>query len=613
MKGATGIFSGELRGATGIFSGELQGATGVFTGSITAQSGTIGGFTINTNNLTSANESVILDGTNGKITAENIELGNGAEVRDQISFKGADGTVAYLQNPTLHDGVVLNAGDIKLRTSGVLEFGDIKIFGDQTNPTIKSSLWTIDKDKAVFNNVIAQGGTIENVVFKNSTIQGAGGIMFFKPSYSGTSVSNPNPSTDIETVFTVEETGLTVGDHVIVNGQEGDVTTVEQTKVTISGVKFGENKTVTIIKLYNNKLVDGAINLTDNLLIGVNSLRAEQSQNETTGKNQDCHLFRGGLTVTLPTVITKTIDTGETQTVVEYPNKPNLFIGDLYPITGKPGYGLYGDNVYLNGTLTTKVKSDNSPTYAGVNTIDGYNVDENLFKDKDASQKIVFWAGSIGEDKLSVQKAPFQVTDKGNLYAKAGTFTDSVFSNSRIEGSEIRGADIYTARIHGWIPEDGGNKSGELSVYNTSNGIVFREEPTNPGEIGTELFSIGENGLKTSEKNFITVGQSIVFSGDNFEINRISSKISLSENKLSYFSLGPKGDIIGDTSIKFSKDDFSIDITNSNKFLVEANKVTSKEIFLAQKNVLFGNSLEYRKITENKTEVGYDLYIKTST
>ena len=609
LKGATGIFSGELRGATGIFSGELQGATGVFTGSITAQSGTIGGFTINTNNLTSANESVILDGTNGKITAENIELGNGAEVRDRISFKGADGTVAYLQNPTLHDGIVLNAGDIKLRTSGVLEFGDIKIFGDKTNPTIKSSLWTIDKDKAIFNNVIAQGGTIENVVFKNSTVQGAGGIMFFKPSYSGTSVS----STDTKTVFIVEETGLKVGDHVIVNGQEGEVITVEETKITISGVKFKENKTVTIIKLYNNSLVDGTINLTDNLLIGVNSLRAEQSQDGTVGKNEDCHLFRGGLTVTLPTVVTKTIDTGETQTVVEYPSKPNLFIGDLYPITGKPGYGLYGDNVYLNGTLTTKVKSDKSPTYAGVNTIDGYNIDENLFKDKDASQKIVFWAGSIGEDKLSVQQAPFQVTDKGNLYAKAGTFTDSIFSNSRIEGSEIRGADIYTARIHGWIPEDGGNKSGELSVYNTSNGIVFREEPTNPGEIGTELFSIGENGLKTSEKNFITVGQSIVFSGDNFEINRSSSKISLSENKLSYLSLGPKGDIIGDTSIKFSKDDFAIDITNSNKFLVEGNKITSKEIFSAQKNILFGNSLEYRKVTENKTEVGYDLYIKTIT
>ena len=76
--------------------------------------------------------------------------------------------------------------------------------------------------------------------------------------------------------------------------------------------------------------------------------------------------------------------------------------------------------------------------------------------------------------------------------------------------------------------------------------------------------------------------------------------------------MGPKGDVIGDTSIKFSEKSFSIDITNSNKFLVEDSKITSKEIFSAQKNILFGNSLEYRKVTESQVEVGYDLYIKTS-
>lgn len=660
LEGANGSFFGELKGATGIFSGELQGATGVFTGSITAQSGTIGGFTINTNNLTSANESVILDGTNGKITAENIELGNGAEVKDQISFKGADGTVAYLQNPSRHDGIVLNAGDIKLRTSGVLEFGDIKIFGDKTNPTIKSSLWTIDKDKAVFNNVIAQGGTIENVVFKNSTVQGAGGIMFFKPSYSGTSVS----STNTETIFTVEETGLNVGDHVIVNGQEGDVTTVEQTKVTISGVKFGENKTVTIIKLYNNKLVDGAINLTDNLLIGVNSLRAEQSQNEMTGKNQDCHLFRGGLTVTLPTVVTETIGTGETQTVVKYPNKPNLFIGDLYPITGKPGYGLYGDNVYLNGTLTTKVKSDKSPTYAGVNTIDGYDVDENLFKDKDASQKIVFWAGSIGEDKQNVQKAPFQVTDKGNLYAKAGTFTDSVFSNSKIEGSKIYGADIYTASIHGWADTSEDGDSSALNIYNTSKGIIFKEEkdyrPTtdtkidttkkyykkNPDEtysmveipkeaeissyyefIEKTLYQISKTGFVTPQKEFITIfDNTIDFSGDTFRVDtkkeeKEIDRILLSKDGISCFTVLDNEFSSQKSYLSFSKDKVSLKTTTSGEkpdvitgeLSVEDNKITSNGNFFAQRNILFGNSLEYRKVIEGKTEVGYDLYIKTFT
>ena len=660
LEGANGSFSGELRGATGIFSGELQGATGVFTGNITAQSGTIGGFTINTNNLTSANESVILDGTNGKITAENIELGNGAEVKDQISFKGADGTVAYLQNPSRHDGIVLNAGDIKLRTSGVLEFGDIKIFGDKTNPTIKSSLWTIDKDKAIFNNVIAQGGTIENVVFKNSTVQGAGGIMFFKPSYSGTSIS----STDTETVFIVEETGLKIGDHVIVNGQEGDVTTIEQTRVTISGVKFEKDKTVSIIKLYNNSLVDGKINLTDNLLIGVNSLRAEQLQNGTVGKNEDCHLFRGGLTVTLPTVVTKTINSGETQTIVEYPNKPNLFIGDLYPITGKPGYGLYGDNVYLNGTLTTKVKSDNSPTYAGVNTIDGYNVDENLFKDKDNSQKIVFWAGSIGEDKQNVQKAPFQVTDKGNLYAKAGTFTDSVFSNSKIEGSKIYGADIYTASIHGWAGTSEDGDSSALNIYNTSKGIIFKEEkdyrPTtdtkidttkkyykkNPDEtysmveipkeaeissyyefIEKTLYQISKTGFVTPQKEFITIfDNTIDFSGDTFRVDtkkeeKEIDRILLSKDGISCFTVLDNEFSSQKSYLSFSKDKVSLKtITSSEKpdiitgeLSVEDNKITSNGNFFAQRNILFGNSLEYRKVTEGKTEVGYDLYIKTFT
>lgn len=666
LEGANGSFSGELRGATGIFSGELQGATGVFTGSITAQSGTIGGFEISNDKLSSIKKGddeksyIVLDGTNGKITAENIELGNGAEVRDQISFKGTDGTVAYLQNPTLYDGVVLSAKDIKLRTSGVLEFGDIKIFGDKTNPTIKSSLWTIDKDKAIFNNVIAQGGTIENVVFKNSTIQGAGGIMFFKPSYSGTSIS----STDTETVFIVEETGLKIGDHVVVNGQEGDVTTIEQTRVTISGVKFEKDKTVSIIKLYNNSLVDGKINLTDNLLIGVNSLRAEQLQDGTVGKNEDYHLFRGGLTVTLPTVITKTTNNSETQTIVEYSNKPNLFIGDLYPITGKPGYGLYGDNVYLNGTLTTKVKSDNSPTYAGVNTIDGYNVDENLFKDKDNSQKIVFWAGSTGEDKLSVQQAPFQVTDKGNLYAKAGTFTDSVFSNSKIEGSKIYGADIYTASIHGWAGTSEDGDSSALNIYNTSKGIIFKEEkdyrPTtdtkidttkkyykkNPDEtysmveipkeaeissyyefIEKTLYQISKTGFTTPQKEFITIfGNTIDFSGDTFRVDtkkgeKEIDRILLSKDGISCFTVLDNEFFSQKSYLSFSKDKVSLKtITSGEKsdiitgeLSVEDNKITSNGDFFAQRNILFGNSLEYRKVTEGKTEVGYDLYIKTST
>lgn len=639
LQGANGSFSGVLEGATGSFSGSLNAATGSFKGDISAASGTIGGFIINTNDLTSANGSIILNGKDGRIIAENIELGNGAEVRDRISFvgklkiettdttpitgkvyykKAEDGTfniisspditniigayedgregTAYLENPANYGGVVLEAGNLKLKTTGLLEFGDIKISGDSTNPTISSSLWSIDKDKAVFNNVIAQGGTIENVVFRNSTVQGAGGLIFFKPSYSGTFGSSSEDKK--EATFLVDEEGLMENDHVLVNNCEGDIVAIEDKRITIKfleSIDFS-NKTSTIIKLYG-KQVDGNVikNITDNLLIGINSLRAETSISDAVGKKTDCNLFRGGLTVTLP------ILEGET---ISYPEKPNLFIGDLLPITGMPGYGLYGDNVYLNGTLTTKIKGNNEPTYAGINTIDGYSLAE------DEAQKIVFWAGSKSEKREDVQLAPFKVTDRGNLFAQAGTFTDSVFSNSKIEGSEIRGADIYTARIHGWTTENGKNESGELSIYNTANGIVFRAENENR----TELFRISSTGLSSPEKDFIKInGSSINYYGEEFQADNIStdnsiqstvlktSGLSFSVRKTSTDDFDERGSIIWD----FENNRILNKIGNEEKFLITNDMITSQTDFTAYNNVYFGTTIEYRKVTN-----GYDLYVR---
>jgi hypothetical protein len=55
--------------------------------------------------------------------------------------------------------------------------------------------------------------------------------------------------------------------------------------------------------------------------------------------------------------------------VSEEEEKPALFLGDLNSLGGGyTGYGLYADNVYLNGSLTTKTRAG---TYAGVNTLDG--------------------------------------------------------------------------------------------------------------------------------------------------------------------------------------------------------------------------------------------------
>ena len=719
------------------FSGRLVGASGSFSGDLTATSGHIGGFIISEEKLESISKkgngdaNIILNGANGNIIAENISLGNGAEVKDQISFKGTDETVAYLQNPTLHNGVVLSAGELKLKTSGLLEFGDIKISGDDKNPTIHSSLWSIDKDKAIFNNVIAQGGTIENVVFKNSSVQSAGGLMIFKPSFTahfksrvyvlsndtialegkqyftktesgayeittiktGDSISSNTYEVTSTYVFIVEdntEMSLTSGDQVLAEGIEGIINSVSKNEVYIdflnNNLKFSE--TCSITKLYNlttninyTLTTDSApllgktyykLNgdnyievsftegepfgegqyyekqirtiLDDSVLIGISSIEPNSMNSIET----DCHLFRSGLTVTAPII--------SSEGKASYPKIPNLFLGDLTAI-GKSGYGLYGDNVYLNGTLTTQVPSEGLPTYAGVNTLSGVQKDDN------DTQKIVFWAGSSSDKAEAIREAPFQVTDKGNLYAKAGTFTDSVFTDSTITGSQIYGADIYTASIHGWDKDQ--NQSGGLSIYNTSKGIIFKTEKDTNGEEKV-LFQIDGNKFSTPNKDFISISKNdIIFSGNEYQIFpkiKIQTKdTTLVEGKTYYkknedgsyvivgvpsqenittyyeelesekekFSLADKKlEFLGkdDTNnwsllysgIYFSQTDILNKINGESKLLISNEKISSYEAFEAQKDVFFGRTMEYRavkeKITENgneiEKEIGYNLYIK---
>lgn len=138
--------------------------------------------------------------------------------------------------------------------------------------------------------------------------------------------------------------------------------------------------TYTLTTLYGFK--EGE--LVDSLLIGINSSSVAQF-----------NLKPKGITLISP----KLID-GE----VVYPDEPGLFIGDLSSIdlSGRyKGYGLIGDNVYLNGTLTTKVKGVSNSTYAGVNTTTG--VASKKFGD---FEKIVFWAGAENEKILQFKKHP---------------------------------------------------------------------------------------------------------------------------------------------------------------------------------------------------------------
>ena len=613
LEGATGTFSGELRAATGTFSGELKAATGAFSGELNAITGKIGGFSISKGRLESENKlidgeesysAIVLDGQNGKIIANNIELGDGAEIKNKITFTDQNGISAYLQNPSNFEGVILKAGNLELNANGLLKLGDISFSGELTNPTIKSSKWLIDEDKAIFQNVIAQGGTIENVVFKNSTLQASGGISIFKPSFSANFVSqglSEDGTYKVILELDSDRIDLQVDDVVLVNKYEGKIIEINNKEITIqtnnTELEFS-NETLTIVKLYhiNKDSNSNLIGLSNSLLIGINS-----TENNDSIITTDCHLFRSGITITAPLI--------EGSEII-YPKVPNLFIGDLSSIKpGYSGYGLYGDNVFLNGTLTTKVPSDNNPTYAGINTITGVS------SKQDSSEKIVFWAGSIDDTAKSIQESPFQVTDKGNLFAKRGHFTDSVFTDSTIEGSVIRGADIYTANIYGW--DFNGSQSGGLNIYNTSNGIMFKDEND------VTLFSIKDDGIIGNVKILSINNDNIDFCGSSLKLFDLTNK----ENDYTEFTNGKiskflKEDGVDEgrttSALTLGKEEISCEIENYEKFIIKQNESILSTNFTAKEDIKYSLSMEYRKIIEQKAsesqsedwEIGYDLYIK---
>lgn len=181
---------------------------------------------------------------------------------------------------------------------------------------------------------------------------------------------------------------------------------------------------------------------------------------------------------------------------IEY-EKPKLYLGELSQVDSVySGYGLYADNVFLNGSLTTKVGES---SYAGVNTLNGVAATafESGFVKRDVppgidKSKIVFWAGAESTGADAIAKAYFQVTEAGSLYAQRAKLEDTL-----VVGGTIEAAEIYTARLHG--------KEGSLTIYDDAEGIKFKYFDENDSE--QDIFSINASGLVAGDKNFISIGK----------------------------------------------------------------------------------------------------------
>ncbi len=557
---------GIVNADSGYFKGELAGATGSFSGSIIATSGNIGGLTLADGILSSVNNQLSINGTTGQIITNNILIKEGAAIdtylslgnaklwnpiksssgKDFITIDDAEGNQVFV----LQDDGNLKAGSIKIDSEhSTMKIGGLLFDGEASS--IEGHNWKVEPTKASFNRIVLG----ESIIAPSKT-QSVGGQMLFKPASPIESYTS--------TGFVLEEAlGVAANAWLHLTDSTGTKSPKNIQVESVNGkeLSFVESAdyqgydTATLLSNVSDSI------LTDSLVFGINST------------NQDT-LFAKKRAISFQEM--KIEDSN-----LIMPDLPNLLIGDLSSINNNYGYGLYADNVYLKGSLTTELSDG---MFAGINTQGLINATK--FGGTDAS-KIVFWAGATSDSSPHVQEAAFQVTEKGSLYASQGVFEGSIITKSVVECAKL-----YTPEIWGGSVESGAS----LSIYNTLNGIVFRkiEDETVSNTLG-----ISDTAFTLKDKPFLLLGNRLQMLIEDIEVD--TAKI---------------GDLsIAEEEINNTDKTLSLSFSSANKQIahsINGQKVTTISDgglgvvggFGVSGDVSYNNKMEYKNVVG-----GYDLYV----
>lgn len=565
------LFKGSVYATNGIFSGELLAATGNFSGSVEATSGKIGGFILENDVLYSGaqggnreNSILRLNGAEGTIYAKDITIGSGAVIEDYISLGQAK-----ILNPSKYNEVILESGEIKLTQNGILNIGTILINGGNEAGTSfisassasGSSGWKINGDgTAQFNEIIANKATIQNSVMEVGSVQAVGSLMLFKDSWKILSV-NGN-TCDIELTLTNNEgeiiaPPLLANDYVLVGNVHYEILEINPTTYTLTLDKtcsFSKGDVLTKIGKEDDYLI---------------TIQGDSNQSFSQSTKNSLSLSSFNLSNGIPTYTKK------------------LVLGELNDIDGASGIGLYAENVFLNGTLTTKIGQGK---YAGVNTVSGARASK--FGETDQS-RIVFWAGSEGTDQKSIESSKFQVTEDGSIYASQGVFEGSIITKS-----VIKGASLHTTKIYG---EDENGSGAALKIYDASNGILFMKTKEDDSEV---LLKINNNGLYKESLSFINLEDDIRFLGNQISLIGDSGQSIFTSNKLEFENSKKMGSLSFDLGFEFN-------IGSSKIIGLEEGGFTAKVNTILQRNLSIGiegqnGTLDYQKVDN----FGYNLYVR---
>lgn len=587
----------------GEFTGKVIATSGEFTGTIKANNGTIGGFNINENFLTSIGKinntespSIILNGTNGEIFAQKIELGTGAIISEYLQL----GDNVKIWNPEKN-----NRGNFLEVTPGLTfnKNGTI-ILGKEDSPQIKidgpaqeirgwdpgtdniNFTWSITPDQAIFNNISARG-SIKAASFEYGVVQAIGGVMLVRPSSRIVSINGT------QVVLDSVQSGF----------EKGDICLLENTRGESLYYKIEEVNEDTIILDGNpsiNFIGSPIINLgkTKSIGIGING-----SRNETykIPPNSISVLEFDGSNSLIPKII-----------LGKLPDNQDTF----GPATGS--YGLYAENVVLNGSLTTKTlaQSSSAQTYSEKSSYNYSGIGTTIYNGAPSTVEmierfpkainrgqILLWAGANDSSAEGIQNSKFFVDEYGNMYAGSGYFDGTIITNSTIEAAEIRTMKLTgTGKI-----SDNGDSIPALSIQDVNEGIHFYR---NNKEGASDLvFQLSANNFKVNDlqislnDNFIInkEGNLGLFKIQMKEFNEVEEMVDamlITGKKIKY--LDSFIELPGEANIIMSPD-------NYNKFIINQSGLSiSGSLFYTYNNEIRS---EYKQIIENEEVIGYDLYI----
>ena len=579
-----GNFSGVVNATSGTFNGEIIATEGTI-GGFKIVNNEEESYLISSNE---ENNIIKLDGKNGEIIADKISLGTGATITEYIKL-GENSFIRNPSVTENKDSIFIESGKVKIYDSGIMEAGNIKIDGnssiinignsidgssielDGATKTLRSDSWKITPDKAIFNNITARG-SLQAATFEYGKVQTVGGILFVKASSTIKKIEgdivtvecNENNLFDVNDFCCFSEIlGMEVFDSSyiykiseFINGNK-----IEFKLVSIKGESINLDKIEEDLNMTGSSLIGSPLfklaNTNEYILIdapeeenkskyyereintGIYSLTTDKELVEGKQyyiKNSDTNPelidnFAIGINSTsndafLPPQAISFNELIKDNQENTYKYKTRMLLGDLKSVEHE-GYGLYADNVYLEGRLVSQDGSNNLT--AGINSKgqgempsgdDNYPWHSNN-KDKEdytPPGNIVLWAG--GKGSTSAEDAKFKVDENGNLYSSSGYFEGAIVTKSVIKATEIQ-----TATITGIGKDEEYSNDYGLILKDLKNGIGFKGTSEEENKEIT-YFNLTNDSFETKDLNI-----DFSFTSEN------GSELSINKNGLNFIVL----------------------------------------------------------------------------